>query len=72
MKDKELAKMIVDFIPFWEHPHTNYKYNYKETLQALKDKECTQHIYNYIYNEYETGTTYNTIINELIKRIKGV
>ena len=69
MTNRKLAKMIVDYLPFWELEHTNNKDNYKDTLQALKNKDTTRDIYNYIYNEEECGTVYTTIINELKKRI---
>ena len=72
MKDKELAKMIVDYIPFWELPHTEYKDNYKETLNGLKDKQSIQDMYNYLYEEDNNNATYIRIMNELTKRIKGV
>lgn len=71
MKDKELAKMIVDYIPFWELPHTEYKDNYKMILENIK--EDPKSMYDCFYNEFEEDMTETEklICNELTKRIKG-
>lgn len=69
MTNKQLAKMIVDFIPFWELAYTEYKDNYQTTLKSLESREGLQATYDYLYSEDETGITYNTIINELKMRL---
>ena len=71
MSDKELAKMIVEYIQSWELPHTEYNDNYKETIQGLKDKKLIQDMYNYLYEENNDKEAYIRITKELQKRLKG-
>lgn len=68
MKDKELAKMIIDYMAWWDLEFDDKDKNYKETIKALKNKKTAKDIYDYLYSENETGATYNTIINELKTR----
>ena len=68
MTNRKLAKMIFDFLPFWELPYLGNTENYKAILKDVK--ENPKEIYDYLYSEYECGKVYNLIINELKRRIK--
>jgi hypothetical protein len=68
MTNRKLAKIILDYIPYWEMPFTEDKDNYKAILKDIK--ENPQSMYDYLYNEDDYGEPLNTIIKELKRRIK--
>lgn len=68
MTNRKLAKIILDYIPYWEMPFTEDKDNYKAILKDIK--ENPQSMYDYLYNEYDHEEPLNTIIKELKRRIK--
>lgn len=68
MTNRKLAKIILDYIPYWEMPFTEDKDNYKAILKDIK--ENPQSMYDYLYNEDDHTEPLNTIIKELKRRIK--
>lgn len=70
MTDRKLAKIILDYIPYWEVPFTEDKDNYKAILKDIK--ENPQSMYDCFYNEFEEDMTdtEKLICEELKRRIK--
>lgn len=68
MTNRKLAKIIFNYIPYWEMPFTEDKDNYKAILKDIK--ENPQSMYDYLYNEDDHEEPLNTIIKELKRRIK--
>lgn len=70
MTNRKLAKIILDYIPYWEMPFTEDKDNYKMILKNIKEEP--ESIYNYFYNEFEEDMTETEklICKELKRRIK--
>ena len=68
MTNRKLAKIILDYIPYWELPHTETIKNYKMILLSIKKEP--QDIYDYINDEYVMSDTKDLIMKELKRRIK--
>ena len=68
MTNRKLAKIINDYIPIWEKPHTEDKDNYKMILVALNEKNCIDDLYNYFIDDCETETL-KIILSEIKKRM---
>ena len=68
MINRKLAKIILDFIPYWELPYTEDKDNYRMILLSIKKEP--QDIYAYINDEYVMSDTKDLIMRELKRRIK--
>ena len=69
MTNRKLAKIINDYIPYWEKESENEKENYKMILNTLNEKNCIDDLYNYFVDDYETETL-KIILNELKKRLE--
>lgn len=69
MRNRKLAKIINDYIPYWEKESENEKENYKVILNTLNEKKCIDELYNYFVDDYKTDTL-KIILNELKKRLE--
>lgn len=70
MTKRKLAKIINDYIPYWEKPYTEEKDNYKVILQSLNNKNGLIATREYLFDDdLQDNITLNLIISELDKRI---